>query len=1150
MNSPAFPVFRVFAVVFLLVFSFLRVHAGTGDTTVVRTLRYDTTMRAGYFVFPDDTVKTYEKIIMVYGMRCKGGLVSTTSNRNLGCGEWDYNCYTSVIDSSQTDSLAASRDKYTISGSTAQTYYFTSDPVFDLVDEEQVAVTYDSVISETAVQPSAGNAAVEHTLGGSTRVHRAMYLWRAAELSTAGLTAGDITGLRLEVLTAANDLQHLSVRMKHTADTLLQEALPPVAGFTEVYLLNTPLAAPGTHQLNFSAPFAWDGVSNILMDFSYTLPSGSSADSVRGHDAGFPAGLYTDSLNGYLDVSASILHPDTLALSSVTDQVTVAFWAYGDTSRLPSNTSIAYGTDRSNARQLNIHLPWSDSKVYWDCGGSGGNYDRISQQVLPSDFEGRWTFWAFTKNASTGDMKIWMDGHLWSSGTGKTLPIRLTDYWIGASPNGFQYKGRLDEFSLWNKELDSSSIASVMYRSITPSHPDYQHLVQYYPFDEATGATAYDQGPNAATASFSYAYRQEQKGKELFRDFSATTFRPDVTFLQGDYVTSSQTFHLIDSVLRIPATVVEYDVVDNSLVTVDTQLVWPSGVYAYTYSAAGGILDSVLIQTTDSLVQQTLNYHAKRPMNFELIDFITPYGINLNLDGLNGKSWLFDVTDFAPVLRGGKYLSMNGAGRYSEENDIRFIFYEGTPPRDVRSVTQVWPNGGWTSASWSQIYNNVYFEPRDITLDPGASMFKIRSSISGHGQEGEFIPRNHTVSLAGIVDFTRSVWTECATNPIYPQGGTWIYDRAGWCPGKGVDLAEYELTPYVTPGQTVTFDYTMPFIANPGTSNYRVNNTLVTYGPPNFQRDASVHEIKSPSVRTEYLRFNPICDDPVVTIRSTGADTLTSLDIIYGREGGAQSSYHWTGALTFLQTEEVVLPAPAWIGSGIDRFRVSVANPNGAADGYAANDTMSTDFLIPDTYFGGIVLEYRPNNLVTQNSYTVSDAQGNVLLNRAPTVGGAIYRDTLNLPAGCYVLRMSDAGDDGLSFWANSNQGTGYFRIRAASTSTILKTFQPDFGDNIYYQFTVNYSLPVEGPSVVNPGITVFPNPSAGRFNTVIRGRRYSEVKLSVTDVAGRQVYAETARLTQSEQTVLIDLEGATPGIYFLVAEGEGLREVQRIAVQ
>src|SRR5258705_12345873 len=82
-----------------------RSFSAVGDTTVVQVFRFDTTMRAGVFLFPNDTSKTYEKIIMLYSMRCKNGLVSTSSNTNLGCGEWDYNNYTYVVDSSQTDSL-------------------------------------------------------------------------------------------------------------------------------------------------------------------------------------------------------------------------------------------------------------------------------------------------------------------------------------------------------------------------------------------------------------------------------------------------------------------------------------------------------------------------------------------------------------------------------------------------------------------------------------------------------------------------------------------------------------------------------------------------------------------------------------------------------------------------------------------------------------------------------------------------------------------------------------------------------------------------------------------------------------------------------------------------------------------------------------
>ena len=87
----------------------------SGDTTVVRTFRFDTTMRSGMFAFPTDSNKTYEKIIMLYSMRCKNGLISTQSLPNQGCGEWDYNCYTYVVDSSQTDSLKSSQNSYLIS---------------------------------------------------------------------------------------------------------------------------------------------------------------------------------------------------------------------------------------------------------------------------------------------------------------------------------------------------------------------------------------------------------------------------------------------------------------------------------------------------------------------------------------------------------------------------------------------------------------------------------------------------------------------------------------------------------------------------------------------------------------------------------------------------------------------------------------------------------------------------------------------------------------------------------------------------------------------------------------------------------------------------------------------------------------------------
>ncbi|MBL0102065.1 MAG: hypothetical protein IPP49_20185 [Saprospiraceae bacterium] len=51
---------------------------------------------------------------MFYSMRCKDGLISSSGDRNKGCGEWDYSCNTNIIDSSGVDSLKALHPNYLI----------------------------------------------------------------------------------------------------------------------------------------------------------------------------------------------------------------------------------------------------------------------------------------------------------------------------------------------------------------------------------------------------------------------------------------------------------------------------------------------------------------------------------------------------------------------------------------------------------------------------------------------------------------------------------------------------------------------------------------------------------------------------------------------------------------------------------------------------------------------------------------------------------------------------------------------------------------------------------------------------------------------------------------------------------------------------
>lgn len=71
-------------------------------------------------------------------------------------------------------------------------------------------------------------------------------------------------------------------------------------------------------------------------------------------------------------------------------------------------------------------------------------------------------------------MKVYKNGVLWHSGTGKTKlmegieKLRLGKGNWGGSES---YAGNMDEFAIWNVELDAATIASYMYKDLDAAHP-------------------------------------------------------------------------------------------------------------------------------------------------------------------------------------------------------------------------------------------------------------------------------------------------------------------------------------------------------------------------------------------------------------------------------------------------------------------------------------------------------------------------------------------------------------------------------------------------------------------------------------------------------------------------------------------------------
>ncbi|MFC7337933.1 discoidin domain-containing protein [Haloferula chungangensis] len=181
----------------------------------------------------------------------------------------------------------------------------------------------------------------------------------------------------------------------------------------------------------------------------------SNASRVAGMDGG---ALSFNGSNSKVTIPGS-------AFSSIDDEITISMWVYGDAAQALGDSSF-YAT-AGTTRVLNIHLPWEDSKVYWDAGNSNG-YDRINKLAVDSQFKHGWNHWTFTKDAGAGMMKIYHNGVLWHSDTGRNKAMSgITSAAIGGQINGFSYHGNLDDVRLYDVALSDHEIASLYYQAPT-----------------------------------------------------------------------------------------------------------------------------------------------------------------------------------------------------------------------------------------------------------------------------------------------------------------------------------------------------------------------------------------------------------------------------------------------------------------------------------------------------------------------------------------------------------------------------------------------------------------------------------------------------------------------------------------------------------
>lgn len=521
-------------------------------------------------------------------------------------------------------------------------------------------------------------------------------------------------------------------------------------------------------------------------------------------------------------------------------------------------------------------------------------------------------------------------------------------------------------------------------------------------------------------------------------------------------------------------------------------------------------------------------------VRYELGRYITPYGINLSMG--NGFTWIFDVTDYLPLLHDSVHLS---AGNWQELLDVKFLFIKGTPARKPYKVVNMW-NGQYLYGQDTPI--SSFLGPRKVTIDKDAAYTVMKIRPTGHGEDGsncaEFCAKTHYVYIDKKERWNQLVWRDnCSINPLQPQGGTWLLPRANWCPGAEVQTYEMNVTPFVTPGQEYTFNYDVDAYTTSSSSSgnstpyYQIESQLIYYGPAAFKLDAAIDRIISPSTDNMYGHLNPVCGHPVIMIKNTGTTALKSLKITYGVQDGVMSTYNWTGNLNFMDTERVILDPPAsWAGADTRSFQVTVSEPNGAQDEYAGNNTAYSHVILTPRLDNTIILWTHTNNAASEDAYTVKDQNGKIVYSRSNMQNNTTYRDTMILDHGCYTLHFTDDGQDGLSFFANPGAGNGTLRI-FNTKGKVVKTFNPDFGAEILYDFNVEYGLSME-ENTVNKSIDVYPNPGRGMFNVDVSLLGAGDCQVKVFSMVGQEVFSE--KHNTAGGLIPLDLSKITAGVYVL----------------
>lgn len=471
---------------------------------------------------------------------------------------------------------------------------------------------------------------------------------------------------------------------------------------------------------------------------------------------------------------------------------------------------------------------------------------------------------------------------------------------------------------------------------------------------------------------------------------------------------------------------------------------------------------------------------------FEIGRYVTPYGVECG--------WSLNVSDYRSFLIGDVILR-SYIDTWVDPGwlvSISFDFIVGNPDYAYTSIRKVW---NYSNLVYGDNTNPIDIPSYNGYIPSNALASNLRMITTGHGQgntdnAAEFSYKIHDININDEPTFIHNIWrSDCESNNCSPQNGTWIYDRAGFCPGDKVTPQDFNLLDYINAGSNIKLDYVLQDYFNACSPN------------------------------------NPACIDGV-----------TCAECNYNYNGHTEPFYFIESQL-IVYSDEIISNADA-------SFQIIAQNTmNKTIDIYLMNYEPIYGFQFKISFLtdeentlSSIPILSGSGGRAEEENWTISTNDAGLVVGLSQYFGNPI-------PPGEGLLTQLTYSDDNL---------TSEFEIINISELEVSgyfgSTLSHDLGEPFNFEFTLNNDNSSIYPKQHSLNLS-YPNPFNPVVNIPFQLHKQEMVSLKIFDIKGNEIFQIINNIKFNEGKYLQkwDASNHSSGVYFILFDAGSFSDTKKI---